>query len=69
MYQARICINNQNNDGQYSKSFLIKMAKMGALVSVEVNIYNNSSSMEKTYQILYLENNDDFLFFKNFNGK
>lgn len=68
MYHARIMINNQSNDGNFSKSFLIKMVRMGALVTVHVMMYKDSSANVKTNEVLYLENDSDFLFFKNLNG-
>jgi hypothetical protein len=68
MYQASIIINDQNNEGQFSRSFLLKMAKMGAKVIVYVMMYKDSASTVKTEETLYLDFDDDFMFFKNFKG-
>ena len=54
-YFARIIINDQANDGFFSKSFILKLYKMGAEVTVRIN--------DKP---LYLEENDNYKYFKNY---
>jgi len=57
-YQARIIINDQATDGEFPKSFLLKMANMGALVCVNI---------ESEPDTLYLEEKKDYSYFKNIN--
>jgi len=52
-YPARIIINEQANDGEFEKDFLLKLLKMGALITVHTS--------QKT---LYLEEKKDFEYFK-----
>ena len=52
-FDARIIINDQNNDGKYSKSFILKLLDMGALIIVEIDGMN-----------LYLQNEEDLKEFK-----
>jgi len=63
MYYARIVINNQANDGQYSKSFLLKLAKMGAYVTVDLST-TGCGSDEGKKETCDLSNAEDRAFFK-----
>lgn len=51
---ARICINNANTNGKYSKAFLLRLYKLGA----EITVFSEK-------RMLFLENEEDMKYFKN----
>ena len=61
MFLARVIINGQATDGKFTKSFLLRLYRMGAEITVSV-AYDNGT-------VLDLENKDDYCFFRNYNGE
>ena len=60
--KARVIINDKANDGNYSKSFLIKLSRMGASIMA----YPESGTDDEPID---MDTNDGFFFIKNYNGR
>ena len=60
--KARILINETANDGNYSKSFLIKIARMGASIVVYPESGADGDPID-------MDTDEGFFFIKNYNGK
>jgi hypothetical protein len=63
-FTARIVINDQCNDGDYSKAFLLMMHKMGALISVVIEAYADLESNQVSIVHLHLEEPSDMKIFR-----
>lgn len=61
MIKARILINDKANDGQFTKYFLVKMARMGASIMA----YPESGCDNEPVD---MDTNEGFLFIKNYCG-
>lgn len=60
--RARILINEQASEGQYAKSFLVRLARMGA----QITAYPESATGEESVD---MDTKDGFDFVRNYNGR
>ena len=60
--KARILINDKANDGNYSKSFLVKLSRMGASIVAYPESGTNGESID-------MDTRDGFDFIRHYNGK
>lgn len=60
--RARILINEQASDGNFSKSFLVRLARMGASIMA----YPESGTGEEPVD---MDTKDGFDFIRNYNGR
>ena len=60
--KARVIINDKANDGNYSKSFLIKLSRMGASIMAYPESGCNGEPVD-------MDTDDGFFFIKNYNGR
>jgi hypothetical protein len=60
--KARVIINDKANDGNYSRSFLVKLARMGASIMA----YPESGSDGEPVD---MDTSDGFDFIRNYNGR
>ena len=62
MIKARIIINDRATDGQYTKSFLVKLSRMGASIMA----YPESGCDGEPQD---MDTNEGFDFIRNYNGR
>lgn len=60
--KARILINDKANDGNFSKSFLVKLARMGASIMAYPESGTDGEPVD-------MDTDDGFMFIKNYNGR
>jgi len=60
--KARVIINDKANDGNYSKSFLVKLSRMGASIMA----YPESGTGGEPVD---MDMDEGFLFIKDYNGR